>query len=274
MIGLLTDSSAQLTDELRDRHAVEIVPISVTVDGVSYQEGIDLDADDFFEMVEHSGVEVTTSQPSPGTFIASYERLAASGATEILAVLVGSEHSGTFNSARVASADSPVPVKLVDSGALSFGVSCCVLEAAHAIDRGAGLATAAAAAEDTACGVATTFIVDPSGVTGRVTTTLPWLGRSQSVMIMGRDRLEILGEGETVDEICDLLVEPMLAEAAPIRAAVCVADPSAKDYWVGMEQRLSGAANVAELLSYRVGPSVAAHTGLGTAGGYWHRLQR
>jgi fatty acid-binding protein DegV len=275
MIGLLTDSSAQLTDELRARHAVEIVPMIITIDGVGYREGVDIDADGFFEAVEQGGSEVVTSQPSPGAFIEAYARLAAAGATEILAVLVGSAHSGTLNSARVAAVDSPLPVRLVDSGSLSFGVACCLLEAAVAIGNGADLEAAAAAAEATADRVATTFIVLPQAVSQRARlVAIPWAEQAQPVMLMAKDRLEVVGEAKTVDEICDLLVEPMLAEPAPIRAAVCVADPSAEDYWVGMEKRLRDAPNVAELLSYRVGPSVAAHTGRGTAGGYWHRLER
>jgi fatty acid-binding protein DegV len=274
MIGLLTDSSAQLQPELRSRYAVEVVPIIVTLDGSAYQEGVDLDADGFFEAVER-GVDVTTSQPSPGAFLDAYRRLAEAGADQILGVLVGSRHSGTYNSARLAAADSPVPVRLVDSGTISYGIACCLLEAAIALEGGADLDTAAAAAAVTATRVATTFIMRPEGLSPRARRVdIPWADTARPVMLMAGERLEEVGSGHTVDEVCDLLVAPMLAERGPIRAAVCIADDSAKDYWVGMEERLAVAPNVAELLTYRVGPSVAAQTGPGTAGGYWHRLDR
>jgi fatty acid-binding protein DegV len=273
-IGLLTDSSAQLQPELAARHRVAVVPIPILLDGVSFEEGIDLDADEFFSALE-SGAQVLTSQPSPGAFGRAYRQLADDGATEILAVLLGSEYSGTYNSARLAARDAPVPVTLVDSGNLSYGTACCVLEAAQLIDSGASVDQAAGAARATAGTVATTFIVRPEGLSRRADMVdLPWAEGAVSVMLMGRGRLDEIGHGRSVEEICDLLVAPMLAEPGPIRAAVSVADDSAKPYWVGMEERLADAPSVAELLRYRVGPSVAAHTGAGTAGGYWHRLTR
>ena len=45
MIGICTDSNSQLPESLAQRYAVEVVPITVTVDGHEYLEGVDLDAD-------------------------------------------------------------------------------------------------------------------------------------------------------------------------------------------------------------------------------------
>ena len=274
MIGLLTDSSSQLQPELKDRYGVEVVPINVVIDGKTYAEGVDLDADGFFAELEREPSEIATSQPSPGAFLTAYRRLAAAGADKVLAVVVGSEHSGTYNSARVAMADSPVPVRLVDTGSLSFGISCCVIEAATAIEAGDDIDRAAARAEATSHRVATTFTVRPEGLSPRaLIRPFPWAEHSLPVMLMARDRFEAVGHGRDIDEVCDLLVAPMLAETGPIRAAVCIADDSAKEYWRGMEERLHSAPNVAELLTYRVGPSIAAQTGPGTAGGFWHGLE-
>ena len=71
MIGLVTDSNAQLPDELVARYGVEVVPLTVTVDGVDHLEGVDLDADAFyaaFDAAEGPAPQVATSQPSPGRF--------------------------------------------------------------------------------------------------------------------------------------------------------------------------------------------------------------
>ena len=42
MIGIVTDSNAQLPAELAERYGVEIVPLTVTVDGQEPLEGVDL----------------------------------------------------------------------------------------------------------------------------------------------------------------------------------------------------------------------------------------
>ena len=48
MIGLCTDSNAQLPAELVDRYGVEVVPLTVTLDGDDFLEGVNLDADGFY----------------------------------------------------------------------------------------------------------------------------------------------------------------------------------------------------------------------------------
>ena len=103
MIGLVTDSNAQLPEELAGRYAVEIVPLTVTVDGVPYLEAVDIDADAFYARFDSGRPRVTTAQPSPGQFAAASEAVAARGATEILSVHIGSSVSGTVNAARLAS---------------------------------------------------------------------------------------------------------------------------------------------------------------------------
>ena len=44
-IGIVTDSSSQITADLVERFDVEVVPMTVTIDGVDHAEGEDLDAD-------------------------------------------------------------------------------------------------------------------------------------------------------------------------------------------------------------------------------------
>ncbi|MDP1807155.1 MAG: DegV family protein [Acidimicrobiales bacterium] len=159
MIGLVTDSNAQLPPELAERYGVEVVPLSVTIDGEEYLEGVDLDAAEFYARFQRRRPVVSTAQPSPGRFAEAYEAVAASGATEILSIHIGSSVSGTVNSARLASQVAPVPVRIVDTGTASFAVSLCLWEAAEAIAAGATLEEAAAAAERVGAAVGNVFVV-------------------------------------------------------------------------------------------------------------------
>ena len=47
MIGICTDSNAQLAPALAQRFGIEVVPLTVTVDDIDYLEGSDIDADAF-----------------------------------------------------------------------------------------------------------------------------------------------------------------------------------------------------------------------------------
>ena len=102
MIGFCVDSNAQMPTQLVDRYGVEVVPLTVTVDGEPFLEGVDLDADAFWARINGGATpSVSTTAPSPGRFVAAYEALAARGATEILSAHVAWSISATFEAARL-----------------------------------------------------------------------------------------------------------------------------------------------------------------------------
>jgi len=275
MIKLVTDSASQIPVDLACRLDVEVVPVVVSVDGIDYREGVDLHADQFWDCFTDGMPDVVTSQPSPGDIAVVYERAVAEGADEIVSIHVGAEHSGTFNSARLAAARVGVPVHLVDSGTASFGVTCCVWEAAAALAAGASGYEAAERARATAPTVGTTFIIQALEFARRGGRLASRLSEDHDgVMVLGGmgGAVDVLATGHTVDELCDQMVAPFLADGRPIRAGVSLADPATAVFADGIEARLRDSAVDVDLVRYRVGPSIAAHTGPGTAGGFWYPI--
>lgn len=274
MIALVTDSASQIPPELAARFGVRVAPIIVNVDGVEYREGVDLTADDFWSRLSDGRVpEVTTSQPSPGTFSKIYRSAAEQGATDIVSVHVGAEHSGTVNSARIAAETVDVNVHIVDSGTASFGVSCCVWEAETAIAAGASVPEVLARLDRIRPVIGTAFILGALDLARRGGRLSPELleEREGIAVISGYgSALEVVAQGHTVDELCDQITACFLADGRPIRAGVCLADPATLMFTEGIEQRLRAAPVEVDLVRYRVGPSIAAHTGPGTAGGFWY----
>jgi DegV family protein with EDD domain len=268
VIGLVTDSNAQLPADLAERYGVEIVPLTVTVDGVEYLEGVDLDADAFYDRFLTGRPAVSTAQPSPGRFAAAYEAAAERGATEILSVHIGSSVSGTVNSARLAAQVSPVPVRIVDTGTASFAVSLCTWAAGAAIAAGADLEAAAAAAEQAAAEVGNVFVVgalDVARAGGRLAgdvgpaTTIPVLTLAGGVM-------QPVARCADLDEAADAMAAFVRAAGSSLRVGVGLSDATTLPLVLALEDRLRDAPEVAELVRYRIGPSVGAHTGPGTVG--------
>jgi len=278
VIRLVTDSSSQIPPALVARFEVSVIPVIVTVDGVDHREGIDLGADEFWGRFGDGALpDVATSQPSPGAIVSEYRRLIETGADEIVSVHVGAEHSGTLNAARLAADLVDVPVHLVDTGTASFGVTCCVWEAASVLLAGGTAEAAARRAEKIASTVGTTFIIQALEFArqgGRLDDVLP--DEHDGVMVLGGmgGDIDLLATGHSVEELCDLMVEPFLADGRPIRAGVCLADTATLPFTEGIEQRLRAAEVDVELVRYRVGPSIAAHTGPGTAGGFWYPVDQ
>ncbi len=284
MIALVTDSASQLPPELAAEFGIRVAPITVNIDGVEYREGIDLTADAFWSRWSWSRLsngslpEITTSQPSPGTFSEIYRSAVEQGATDIVSVHIGAEHSGTINSARIAAEMVDVDVHVVDSGTASFGVSCCVWEAASAVAAGASVPEVVARAQRIRPAIGTAFILGALDFARRGGRFSPDLlhdseqsGREGVAVLSGYGSdLEVVAQGHSVDELCNQMVECFLAQGRPIRAGVCLADPATLVFTEGIEQRLRAAPVEVELVRYRVGPSIAAHTGPGTAGGFWY----
>ena len=145
--ALVTDSSSQLPESLQEQYDIRVVPIPIVINGTDYLEGVDLDADAFYALFGDGAPEVSTSQPSPGSFVETYQACIDAGHDEIISVHVCGTLSGTVNSARVAAEMVDANVRLVDSRTLSFGVSCCMWRVAQTLDNGGSADEAVAAAE-------------------------------------------------------------------------------------------------------------------------------
>jgi len=274
VIGLVTDSNSQLPAELAVRYDVEVVPLTVTIDGVAYLEGVDLDADAFYARFESGRPQVSTAQPSPGQFAAAYEAVADRGATAILSVHIGAGISGTINSARLASKVSPVPVRIVDTGTASFAVSLCLWEAAEVLGAGAGLEDAAAAAERVGATVGNVFLVGAldlaragGRLAGDVNRTVG--GGAEGgipVLTLAGAVMREVGRVGDLDEAAGAMAAYVRAGGSSLRVGVGVADAGTLPLVTALEDRLRDAPEVAELVRYRIGPSVGVHTGPGTVG--------
>lgn len=286
MIGLVTDSNSQIPEELARRYQVAIVPLTVTIDGTAYLEGVDIDADRFYARFEEARTpEVATSQPSPGRFSAAYDALADAGAGEILSIHIGSNLSGTVNSARLAAQSAPVPVHIVDTGTASFAVSCCVWEAGEALARGAGMEEAAAAAEAVKASVGNVFVVralDFARAGGRLADAEAGTGEAEArtgepateehsgdgipVLTLGSAGMRPIGQARTVDDAVALMSAYVAEWGGSLRVGVGLADRGMLPIVTRLEESLRASRQVREVVRYRIGPSVGAHTGPGTVG--------
>ena len=97
---IVTDSGTDLnlSREETAEYNVHVVPLTVTLDGKSYREGIDIKPGDFYDLLAASDNLPITSQPSAGQFADLYRRLAADD-PDILSIHMTSGLSGTYNSA-------------------------------------------------------------------------------------------------------------------------------------------------------------------------------
>jgi DegV family protein with EDD domain len=134
-VAIVTDSSADLPDSVLDQHGIALVPLQVMFGQSTFKDRVELKPEEFYRRLRQAPELPTTSQPAPAAFIQAF-RNARQEANEVVAVLLGSNLSGTFASAQAATRAGGVHgVHLVDSRLASLGVGLLAL-------RGAELAAA------------------------------------------------------------------------------------------------------------------------------------
>jgi len=101
MIRLLVDSSSDYTMEEIKSKNIYYVPISITLDDNSYEDGIDLTPDAFYELLTASKDFPKTAQPSPKSFTDIFKEAKKQG-DEVICILLSSALSGTCQSAHLA----------------------------------------------------------------------------------------------------------------------------------------------------------------------------
>lgn len=147
-VAIVTDSTSDLTPALLQQHGITVVPLNVHFGLETFRDGVDIDASEFMRKMETAGKLPTTSQPAVGAFEDAFRALAADH-DEICCVVLSSKLSGTLQSATLAAkaVNSLVPVEVVDSGNVTFGLGFQALRAAR-------LAAAGASARDIAATLA------------------------------------------------------------------------------------------------------------------------
>ncbi len=265
---VVTDSNAMLPPDLRDRFSIDVVPLTVVIDGVEHHE-TDLDPTAFCAQLRE-GATVTTAAPSPGELLAAYEKAAAAGAEAVLSVHVGSNQSATVGAARLAADMAEIPVTVVDTRTASFIEGCCVWRAGEALASGAPIDEAAAAAEQTAGLAASVFTIGEiarANEGGRLPVAE---GDGVAVYASSGPDMRELRRTSSIEEATDAMAAVVAEHQGPLRVGVGDADAPAAAEVLGAV--LAALPQVVELVRYTVGPSVAAHTGAGTFGAVFHPL--
>lgn len=135
-LGIVTDSTCDLPNGLIERHALEVVPSILILDGKEYADGVGLSREDFYTRLASLHPYPTTASPSIGDFVSRYDSLLSRGCDHILSLHAAGTLTAIVNIARQAAVDFPNRITIVDSGSLSLGLGFQVIAAAESADMG------------------------------------------------------------------------------------------------------------------------------------------
>lgn len=133
-IKIVTDSTAGLTPEEVAKYDIHILPLTVEIDGQTY-DATDIEPADFMAKMAASKQLPKSSQPAIGNIVALFEELTADG-SEVLAIHLTEKLSGTVLTAQQAADMVDGKVTVIDSDYIARGLAFQVVEAAKMAQAG------------------------------------------------------------------------------------------------------------------------------------------
>lgn len=269
-VRIVTDSACDLPQHVADELGIEIVPLTIRIDGHEYVDRVDLTPAEFWAKCAAAAELPATAAPAPGQFEAAYRKLAADGATSVVAINLSAALSATLQSAELAArgvADD-IPVTVVDSQQCTLGLGSIVMDCARLAAGGASHQAVVDRATDLATRTKVWGALDTlenlkkGGRIGGAKAMLASVLSIKPIIEVRNGKVEEGGKQRTRSKALAFLVDT-LAKAGPVENLMVLnADCSDVDAFVDMlRQHHSG-----EIVVGDIGPVVGSHTGRGTIG--------
>ena len=148
-VQIITDSTSDLTEQEQRELNVHMLHMRVIFEDGVYTDGVDITKEQFYEKQAQAKILPKTTQVNPQEYCDAFEPL-LDGGDEVVAIIMSSRLSGTFQSAQIAKdmAKGGERLHLVDSLNVTIGEGLLVREAVRMRDAGATGAQIAAALEE------------------------------------------------------------------------------------------------------------------------------
>ena len=181
-IIITSDSTTDLSPELRERYGIKILPMKITLGENSFTDGVDITPDDIYEHQRKYGELPKTAATNFGEYVDFFKPLADEGYSVVHFTISG-EMSSTYNNACLA-AEEFDNVHIVDTRNLSTGGGLLLLSACDLVKEGKSSKEVAELCREIATRVDASFVID----------SLEYLykgGRCSAVSVLGANLLKL-----------------------------------------------------------------------------------
>lgn len=279
MVRVVTDSGAHLSDQIRAKYNIGMVPLQVLFGARAYGDERDLSNEQFFYMLTHERVHPTTSAPAPQDFINVWKPILDAG-EEIVSICLPSGLSATYSSAVNAKAQleqergGALPITLIDGKWVSMAQGFQCIAGSRVAQTGGSrdaVAKAMTALDDK---LTLIFLLDTLEYLkrgGRIGKAQAWLGTMfnvKPILELAHARVEPLERVRSrkagLARLLELVQTPPTTNGprkgdGPLHVAILHA--RAPESAQQLENEIRARFNVAEVVMAEIGPTVAVHTG-------------
>jgi DegV family protein with EDD domain len=273
--AIVVDSTADFPEAQERFPNWRMVPLYVRFGDQSYRDYVELGPDEFYARLRTADELPTTSQPTPGDFLAAYEELAAY--ERIYSLHISAKLSGTFESARTAASELGDKVRMVDTETASAAITMLGLAMQRRFERGTTDEQIAALVERYKDEHRLLFTVDTLEFLakgGRIGRAAKFAGQMLHIKpILTIDDGEVLplkrvrGNQKAMQEFVSEFTEGSTDEPG-LRVGIAHADaPERAEALVKMVRDVRPHAEIETVTT--LGAVVGTHAGPGTVGFFW-----
>ncbi|NLK07637.1 MAG: DegV family protein [Firmicutes bacterium] len=271
-LQIVTDSTADLPEDVVKEYGIKVVPLSVNFGDQQYIDGVNLTAKEFYEKLRQEPKIPTTSQPAPGQFADVYRKAVEAG-RKVLSIHISSKLSGTYQAASLAAEMvGKEHITVVDSVSVSLGLGMQVIAAAK---NSHTLETARQAALDAKKQLGLLFLVDTleymekNGRIGRAASLLGSLLQIKPVLTFTDGTVDVTekvrGSRRAYRRLLEIFKERVGGTAVDVAVVHGGVEAEAKE----LIQEVQGLAECAQIYLNYISPVVGSHGGPGILGLIW-----
>lgn len=272
-IKIVTDSTSDLSPAMAEQYDIEVIPLTVTVAGQSYRDGIDITPDQFYPLLTTAKELPKTSQPSPGDFAKVFEAWINRG-YQVLSIHLSSGLSNTVQSAAMAAERlNPDLVRVVDSKFLSFGLAFQAMEAAAMAAAGHSLQEIVERLKtvrermELVFSLDTLHYLEKGGRIGKVSALLGSLLNIKPLIRVDDGIYVPFGKTRSQSQALERFVQFMQEKVGSQPVRVAVGHGRALQAAQRLKEMVERSLHITgDVTLFEVGPVIGVHTGPGTIG--------
>jgi len=272
-VRIVTDSTADIPLEIRDRLGIKMVPLKVHFGNDTFYDSVDMSSSEFYSKLGQSKELPTTSQPSPVDFMEVYKEICVQPDISVISIHLSSALSGTYQSAMLAKSllESQANVIIIDSKSACYGLGLLVIAAAEAAQAGMNVEEIQALVHDLQSKTRIYFILDTleylykggrigkaSAMFGSLLNIKPILTLDAGGEVDSVDKVR--GHKKAVKRIIELLQKDFEGQQIHVGIGHAQARESAEEMFHLINEQFK----VNQHSYTDIGPVIGTHTGPGT----------
>ncbi len=281
-VRIVTDSTADIPEEIRQRLGISMVPLKVLFGEETFLDAVTIKSEGFYEKLAQASALPTTSQPSPVEFSDVYQRLLEEDAeAPIISLHLSAALSGTYQSAFIAQSmlEEEADLTILDSKSASYGFGMRVVKAAEMAQAGESKERIIEEIERLANGTELYFLVDTleylqkggrigkaSALIGSILNIKPILSLDPDGVVLAVDKVR--GTKKAMARIVELLKKTYGDEPVGMTMAYSLHKETAGELY----ELLKSQFNVQAVSWTTIGAVIGTHTGPGTSAVFMYRM--